>query len=221
MPSAIAARSISSRLAFADGERARAPRSSSAAGRCRSGRGSRSGCSAGSRACGRRPSRPRPRRRSGETRAASSSLDRRRVHLAAVRAELAREALREHGRRRRRRSGTARRPSRSGASARSGASFVCSVERTRWPVSAASIEIFAVSPSRISPTITTSGSERRIERSAVANVSPARWLICTWLMPGEPVLDRILDRDDVDLRPVDLASARRRASSTYRSPSAR
>ena len=49
---------------------------------------------------------------------------------------------------------------------------------------AASIEILAVSPSRISPTITTSGSERRIERSAAANVSPARWLICTWLMPG-------------------------------------
>ena len=55
-----------------------------------------------------------------------------------------------------------------------GASFVCRVESTRWPVSAASIEILAVSPSRISPTITTSGSERRIERSAVANVSPAR-----------------------------------------------
>jgi hypothetical protein len=65
-----------------------------------------------------------------------------------------------------------------------GASFVCSVESTKWPVSAASIEIFAVSPSRISPTITTSGSERRMERSAVANVSPARTLICTWLIPA-------------------------------------
>ena len=65
-----------------------------------------------------------------------------------------------------------------------GASFVCIVESTRWPVRAASIEIFAVSLSRISPTITTSGSERRIERSAAANVSPARWLICTWLMPA-------------------------------------
>src|SRR5437773_491447 len=65
-----------------------------------------------------------------------------------------------------------------------GASFVCSVESTRWPVRAASIAILAVSPSRISPTITTSGSERRIERSAVANVSPARWLICTWLTPA-------------------------------------
>ena len=58
-----------------------------------------------------------------------------------------------------------------------GASFVCSVESTKCPVRAASIEIFAVSTSRISPTITTSGSERRIERSAVANVNPARGLI--------------------------------------------
>ena len=49
---------------------------------------------------------------------------------------------------------------------------------------AASIEILAVSPSRISPTITTSGSERRIDRSAAAKVRPARELICTWLMPA-------------------------------------
>ena len=67
-------------------------------------------------------------------------------------------------------------------------------------MSAASIAIFAVSPSRTSPTMTTSGSERRIERSALANVSPARTLICIWFTPGEPVLDRILDRDHVDLR---------------------
>ena len=64
-----------------------------------------------------------------------------------------------------------------------GASFVCSVESTKWPVSAASIEMRAVSPSRISPTMITSGSERTIERSAVAKVSPARGLICTWLTP--------------------------------------
>ena len=61
---------------------------------------------------------------------------------------------------------------------------MCSVERTKWPVRAASIEIFAVSASRISPTMTTSGSERRIDRSADANVSPARTLICTWLTPA-------------------------------------
>ena len=65
-----------------------------------------------------------------------------------------------------------------------GAELVWSVETTRWPVSEAWTAIRAVSPSRISPTITTSGSERRIERSAAANVSPARVLICTWLMPG-------------------------------------
>ena len=64
-----------------------------------------------------------------------------------------------------------------------GASFVCSVESTRWPVSAASIEMRAVSPSRISPTMTTSGSERRIERSAVAKVRPARALIWICLIP--------------------------------------
>src|ERR687888_314566 len=45
-----------------------------------------------------------------------------------------------------------------------GPSFVCIVDSTRWPVRAASIEILAVSLSRISPTMTTSGSERRIER---------------------------------------------------------
>ena len=50
-------------------------------------------------------------------------------------------------------------------------------------MSEASIEMFAVSKSRISPTSTTSGSERRIERSAVAKVSPARLFTCTWLMP--------------------------------------
>src|SRR5207237_33453 len=53
----------------------------------------------------------------------------------------------------------------------------------RWPLSSASNESFAVSRSRISPTITTSGSERRIYRNAAAKVMPARLLICTWLTP--------------------------------------
>ncbi len=65
-----------------------------------------------------------------------------------------------------------------------GASFVWSVESTRWPVSAASMAIWAVSWSRISPSSTTSGSERKIDRSADANVSPALRFTCTWLMPG-------------------------------------
>ena len=53
-----------------------------------------------------------------------------------------------------------------------GASFVCSVESTRCPVSAAWIAISAVSRSRISPTMMMSGSWRRMERSAAANVRP-------------------------------------------------
>ncbi len=59
-----------------------------------------------------------------------------------------------------------------------GASLVCRVESTRCPVSDAWSAICAVSWSRISPTSTTSGSWRRIERSAEANVRPA--LSCTW-----------------------------------------
>ena len=54
-----------------------------------------------------------------------------------------------------------------------GASFVCSVDSTRWPVSADSTAILAVSASRISPTMITSGSARSIARSPVAKVSPA------------------------------------------------
>jgi hypothetical protein len=49
-----------------------------------------------------------------------------------------------------------------------GASLVWSVEKTRWPVSDASIAIFAVSRSRVSPTRMMSGSWRRIVRSTDA-----------------------------------------------------
>ena len=38
------------------------------------------------------------------------------------------------------------------------ASFVCSVEKTMWPVMAARTEMDAVSASRVSPTMMTSGS---------------------------------------------------------------
>jgi len=85
---------------------------------------------------------------------------------------------------------------------------------------AASIEIFAVSPSLISPTITTSGSERRIERSAAAKRRPARTLICTWFDAREPVLDRILDRDDVDLPAARSGFSAAKRVVTYRSLSA-
>ena len=54
-----------------------------------------------------------------------------------------------------------------------GASLVCSVESTMWPVSAPSMAIWAVSGSRISPTIRMSGSARIIERSPAANDKPA------------------------------------------------
>ena len=63
-----------------------------------------------------------------------------------------------------------------------GASLVWSVESTRWPVSDACSAICAVSWSRISPISTTSGSCRRIERSAEANVRPAFSCTCTWTM---------------------------------------
>ena len=60
---------------------------------------------------------------------------------------------------------------------------MCSVVSTMWPVSAASIAIRAVSASRISPTMITSGSARRIERRPVAKSSPALRLTFSWLMP--------------------------------------
>ena len=57
------------------------------------------------------------------------------------------------------------------------------VEKTRWPVMAARTAISAVSPSRISPTIMTSGSCLRIERSAEAKVMPALMFTWAWLTP--------------------------------------
>ena len=50
--------------------------------------------------------------------------------------------------------------------------FVCSVLNTKWPVRDASIAISAVSLSRISPTMMTSGSARRNDRMQAAKVSP-------------------------------------------------
>ena len=60
------------------------------------------------------------------------------------------------------------------------ASIVCSVESTRWPVSAASIAISIVSTSRISPIRMTLGAWRSAARSASENVfvsePTSRWL---------------------------------------------
>ncbi len=65
-----------------------------------------------------------------------------------------------------------------------GASFVCRVDSTMWPVRAALTAISAVSKSRISPIMIVSGSCRRKERRAAAKVSPMLSLTCTWLIPG-------------------------------------
>jgi hypothetical protein len=64
-----------------------------------------------------------------------------------------------------------------------GESLVWTVENTRWPVSEAWMAISAVSLSRISPTMITSGSWRRKERSPCAKVSPIFGLMAIWPMP--------------------------------------
>src|SRR6266480_3256020 len=66
-----------------------------------------------------------------------------------------------------------------------GASLVCSVESTRWPVSADSTAICAVSRSRISPTMITSGSALIIERRPEAKVSPPFFETCSSVSPVE------------------------------------
>ena len=68
--------------------------------------------------------------------------------------------------------------------AASGAPFACSVVSTRCPVSAASIAIWAVSTSRTSPTMITSGSARTIARSPVAKVRPVFAFVWICLMPS-------------------------------------
>ena len=65
-----------------------------------------------------------------------------------------------------------------------GASLVCSVESTRWPVRADSTAICAVSRSRISPTMITSGSALIIERRPEAKVSPPFFETCSCVSPS-------------------------------------
>ena len=65
----------------------------------------------------------------------------------------------------------------------SGALLVCNVLNTRCPVSDASIPVCAVSSSRISPTMITSGSARKNARIAAANVKPMRGCTCTCRKP--------------------------------------
>src|SRR5262249_16813566 len=59
-------------------------------------------------------------------------------------------------------------------------SLAWTVEKTMWPVVAAWQAIVAVSWSRISPTMITSGSCRRIDRRLPAKVWPALVLISIW-----------------------------------------
>ncbi len=136
--------------------------------RARSGPGSRCRCSGRSRPA----RRPRGRRRRGSRPARAA----RAAGITCAACSSCRASAPGAGRRR------SRPPRRSGSDSMPiferrviapGASLVCRVESTMWPVSAASIAIRAVSASRISPTMMMSGSARSIERSPVAKVSPA------------------------------------------------
>ncbi len=62
--------------------------------------------------------------------------------------------------------------------------LVCSVDSTKCPVIADSTAICAVSRSRISPTMITSGSWRRIARRPRAKVSSVRGFTCVWPTPS-------------------------------------
>src|SRR6478752_4631770 len=78
-----------------------------------------------------------------------------------------------------------------------GASLVCSVESTKWPVSAALMAIPPVSRSRISPIMMMLGSCRRKAFSAAAKVSPTSFRTRTLVDPHQVVLDRVLGGHDV------------------------
>ena len=65
-----------------------------------------------------------------------------------------------------------------------GASFVCSVLKTKCPVKEAWIPIEAVSKSRISPTRMMFGAWRSMARMMRAKSSPMLCLTSTWLIPG-------------------------------------
>ena len=64
------------------------------------------------------------------------------------------------------------------------ASLVWRVESTRCPVRAAFTAMSAVSPSRISPTSTMSGSWRSTDLRMPAKVSPCATLTWHWLTPA-------------------------------------
>ena len=62
--------------------------------------------------------------------------------------------------------------------------LVCRVDSTRWSVREAPITILAVSVSRISPIVMTSGSARKNPRTSLAKVRSIFELTCTWRRSG-------------------------------------
>ena len=88
-----------------------------------------------------------------------------------------------------------------------GASFVCSVLKTRWPVRLALVAMDAVSKSRISPIMMMFGAWRRIERNA-AGKGHADVRIHLHLVDAvHLILDRLLDGDDLAVGLVDVIEA--------------
>ena len=65
------------------------------------------------------------------------------------------------------------------------ASMVCKVDKTKWPVSAASSAISVVSKSRISPIRITLGACRKVARNAdgksLVSYPTSRWLMVEFL----------------------------------------
>jgi hypothetical protein len=88
-----------------------------------------------------------------------------------------------------------------------GASLVCSVESTRWPVCAALIAISAVSRSRISPTMMMSGSWRRKARSAEAKRQADLRVHVDLIDAGNIDFGRILGRRDIAVGRVEDVEA--------------
>ena len=77
--------------------------------------------------------------------------------------------------------------------------LVCSVESTRWPVSADWIAMRAVSRSRISPIMMMSGSWRTMRAQRVGEVEPDLRLGLDLVDAFDLVFDRIFDGDDLDV----------------------
>ena len=84
------------------------------------------------------------------------------------------------------------------------ASLVWTVDSTRWPVSDAWTAMSAVSRSRISPTITTSGSWRRIARRPAGEGHSDLGIDLRLADSVDRIFDRILDGQDVAAAVVEM-----------------